>query len=152
MKFKINTFLITILLSLSLFSCTGFKDLEFKEYKDLKLENVGFSKTTLSLKLVYYNPNNFGLELNHTEMELFINDNDLCHVDQNVQVRIHKRDALDVPIKVDIDMKNIIKNSLIGLFNKEVEIRAKGKIKAGKANIFKVVPFEYKTKQKLSPF
>jgi LEA14-like dessication related protein len=152
MKFKINTFLITILISLSLFSCTGFKDLEFKEYKDVKLENVGFSKTTLSLKLIYYNPNNFGMELNHTEMDLFINDNYLGHVDQNVQVRIPKRDKFTLPIKVDVDMKNIIKNSLIGLFNKEVEIRAKGKIKAGKANIFKVVPFEYKTKQKLSPF
>jgi len=152
MKLNIHTFISTILLSLSLFSCTGFKDLKFKEYKDVKLENVGFSKTTLSLSLVYYNPNNFGMELNHTEMDLFINDNYLGHVDQNVQIRIPKRDNFTLPIKLDIDMKNIIKNSLMGLFNKEVEIRAKGKIKAGKANIYKVVPFEYKTKQKLSPF
>jgi hypothetical protein len=152
MKLNIHTFISTILLSLSLFSCTGFKDLEFKEYKDVKLDKVGFNKTTLSLSLVYYNPNNFGLELNHTEMDLFINDNYLGHVDQNVQVKVPKRDKFTLPIKVDIDMKNIIKNSLMGLFNKEVEIRAKGKIKAGKANIFKVVPFEYKTKQKLSPF
>jgi len=152
MKFKIHTFLVIISLSLLIFSCTGFKDLEFKEYKDLKLDKVGFNKTTLSLSLVYYNPNNFGLELNHTEMDLFINDNYLGHVDQNVQVRVPKRDKFTLPIKVDIDMKNIIKNGLISLFNKEVEIRAKGKIKAGKANIYKVVPFEYKTKQKLSPF
>ena len=152
MKFKLNTFFILISISTILFSCTGFKDLEFKEYKDVKLDKVGFNKTTLSLSLVYYNPNNFGLELNHTEMDLFINDNYLGHVDQNVQVRVPKRDKFTLPIKVDVDMKNIIKNSLIGLFNKEVEIRAKGKIKVGKANIFKVVPFEYKTKQKLSPF
>jgi LEA14-like dessication related protein len=152
MRFKLNTFFILISISTILFSCTGFKDLEFKEYKDVKLDKVGFNKTTLSLSLVYYNPNNFGLELNHTEMDLFINDNYLGHVDQNVQVRVRKRDRFTLPIKVDIDMKNIIKNGLMGLFNKEVEIRAKGKIKAGKANIFKVVPFEYKTKQKLSPF
>jgi LEA14-like dessication related protein len=152
MIFKLNTFFILISITTILFSCTGFKDLEFKEYKDVKLDKVGFNKTTLSLSLVYYNPNNFGLELNHTEMDLFINDNYLGHVDQNVQVRVRKRDRFTLPIKVDIDMKNIIKNGLMGLFNKEVEIRAKGKIKAGKANIFKVVPFEYKTKQKLSPF
>ena len=152
MKYKIHTFVVTISMSFLLFSCNGFKDLEFKEYKDVKLENLGFNKTTLSLKLIYYNPNNFGMELNHTEMDLFINDNYLGHVDQNVQVRIPKRDRFTLPIKVDVDMKNLIKNSLIGLFNKEVEIRAKGKIKAGKANIYKVVPFEYKTTQKLSPF
>ena len=152
MKNKKNTFFMLISISLLLLSCTKFKDLEFKEYRDVKLDKVGFNKTTLSLSLVYYNPNNFGLELNHTEMDLFINDNYLGHVDQNVQIRIPKRDKFTLPIKVDVDMKNIIKNSLIGLFNKEVEIRAKGKIKAGKANIFKVVPFEYKTKQKLSPF
>jgi LEA14-like dessication related protein len=152
MKNKTNTFFILIFISLFLLSCTKFKDLEFKEYRDVKLEKVGFNKTTLSLSLIYYNPNNFGLELNHTEMDLFINDNYLGHVDQNVQVRVPKRDKFTLPIKIDIDMKNIIKNGLMGLFNKEVEIRAKGKIKAGKANIFKVVPFEYKTKQKLSPF
>ena len=152
MKNKTNTFFILIFISLFLLSCTKFKDLEFKEYRDVKLDKVGFNKTTLSLSLVYYNPNNFGLELNHTEMDLFINDNYLGHVDQNVQVRVPKRDKFTLPIKIDIDMKNIIKNGLMGLFNKEVEIRAKGKIKAGKANIFKVVPFEYKTKQKLSPF
>jgi LEA14-like dessication related protein len=152
MKNKKNTFFILIFISLFLLSCTKFKDLEFKEYRDVKLDKVGFNKTTLSLSLVYYNPNNFGLELNHTEMDLFINDNYLGHVDQNVQVRVPKRDKFTLPIKIDIDMKNIIKNGLMGLFNKEVEIRAKGKIKAGKANIFKVVPFEYKTKQKLSPF
>ena len=152
MKFKINTFLAFISICLFLFSCSGFKDLEFKEYKDVKLETLGFNKTTLSISLVYYNPNNFGMELNHTEMDLFINDNYLGHVDQNVQIRIPKRDKFTLPIKLDIDMKNIIKNSLMGLFNKEVEIRAKGKIKAGKANIYKVVPFEYKTTQKLSPF
>ena len=152
MKNKKNTFFMLISISLLLLSCTKFKDLEFKEYRDVKLDKVGFNKTTLSLSLIYYNPNNFGLELNHTEMDLFINDNYLGHVDQNVQIRIPKRDKFTLPIKVDVDMKNIIKNSLIGLFNKEVEIRAKGKIKAGKANIFKVVPFEYKTKQKLSPF
>jgi LEA14-like dessication related protein len=152
MKNKKNTFFMLISISLLLLSCTKFKDLEFKEYRDVKLDKVGFNKTTLSLSLVYYNPNNFGLELNHTEMDLFINDNYLGHVDQNVQVRVPKRDKFTLPIKIDIDMKNIIKNGLMGLFNKEVEIRAKGKIKAGKANIFKVVPFEYKTKQKLSPF
>jgi LEA14-like dessication related protein len=133
-------------------SCGGIKDLEFKEYKNLKIEKVGFSQTTVSVDLVYYNPNTFGLELKNTDLDIYINDNLLGHSAQEVQVQIPKKQQFTLPLKIDVDMKNILKNSLTTLLSKEVTIKATGKIKVGKANLYKTLPFEYSTKQEISLF
>ncbi len=133
-------------------SCGGIKDLEFKEYKNFKLEKAGFSKSTITVDLVYYNPNTFGLELKNTDLDIFINDNLLGHSAQEVQVQIPKKQQFTLPLKIDVDMKNILKNSLTTLLSKEVTIKATGKIKVGKANIYKTLPFEYSTKQEISLF
>jgi LEA14-like dessication related protein len=135
-----------------LYSCGGIKDLEFKEYKNLKIEKVGFSQTSVSVDLVYYNPNTFGLELKNTDLDIYINDNLLGHSAQEVQVQIPKKQQFTLPLKIDVDMKNILKNSLTTLLSKEVTIKATGKIKVGKANLYKTLPFEYSTKQEISLF
>jgi len=133
-------------------SCHGIKELEFKEYKNFKLEKAGFSKSTISVDLVYYNPNTFGLELKKTDLDIYINDNLLGHSVQEVQVNIPKKQQFTLPLKIDVDMKNILKNSLTTLLNKEVTIKATGKIKVGKANLYKTLPFEYSTKQEIILF
>ena len=151
MKYLINSIFLTCMIVL-LNSCGGIKDLEFKEYKNLKIEKVGFSQTTVSVDLVYYNPNTFGLELKNTDLDIYINDNLLGHSAQEVQVQIPKKQQFTLPLKIDVDMKNILKNSLTTLLSKEVTIKATGKIKVGKANLYKTLPFEYSTKQEISLF
>ena len=153
MKMKLLFLSILLTCIIILFnSCGGIKDLEFKEYKNFKLEKAGFSKSTISVDLVYYNPNTFGLELKKTDLDIYINDNFLGHSVQEVQVNIPKKQQFTLPLKIDVDMKNILKNSLTTLLNKEVTIKATGKIKVGKANLYKTLPFEYSTKQEISLF
>ena len=150
--YKLALLYFFLIFTLILGSCHSFKDLEFKEYKNLKLEKLGFSNTSLSAELNFYNPNNFGLELNETNLDIYINENLLGHSSQMFQVKIPKRGNFNLPLKIDLDMKNLLKNSLTSLFNKEVTIKTVGKIRAGKAGFFRTVPFEYTTQQKLSPF
>ena len=133
-------------------SCGSVKDLEFRSFNNVKIEKVGFASSTLSVDLVYYNPNNFGLELSRTDLDIYLNDNFLGHSTQVMQVKLPRRDQFTLPIKVDLDMKNLLKNSLTSIFNSEVTIKAVGKIKVGKAGVYKILPFEYVTKQNLSLF
>jgi hypothetical protein len=49
-------------------------------------------------------------------------------------------------------MKNFLKNAINALFKDEVSIRVSGKMKVGKAGFYKLLPLEFTTKQKLSPF
>ncbi|HPH85460.1 MAG TPA: LEA type 2 family protein [Ferruginibacter sp.] len=143
-----------LLCTLPLFmtSCRTPKDLEFREFKNLSLENIGFSGANLKVDVVYYNPNNFSLELNRTDLDIFVDSNFLGHSSQDIQVKVPKRDIFTIPLKVELDMKNLLKNGITSLFNKEVNVKVLGKVKVGKAGVFKSFNVDYQTVQKLSLF
>ena len=149
-KFKILLPIILFLFFMT--SCRSPKDLEFREFNGVKLDKLGFSASSLSVNLVYFNPNNFGLELNRTELDIFVDSVYLGHSSQLLQVPIPRRDVFTIPLKVDLDMKNLLKNSLVSLFNKEVAIRTVGNVKVGKAGIYKNIKVDYTTRQQLSLF
>jgi len=149
---RYSPILLSVLVSIFFVSCNSVKDLEFKQIKNVRLEKLGFAKSTLSAEVVYYNPNNFSLELSQSEFDIYINNNLLGHSSQQTQVKIPNRKAFSLPIQFELDMKNLIKNGINGLIQKEVEIRTVGKIKAGKAGIFKILPLDFTTKQQLSLF
>ena len=141
-----------LLLSILFPSCGSIKELEYKSINDIKIEKVGFVSSTLSAELVYYNPNNFSLELSRSEMDIYLNNNFLGHSTQTYQIKIPKHGQFSLPMRIDLNMKNLLKNGLTSMFNKEVSIRAVGKIKVGKGKVSKSFPFDYTTKQNLSLF
>lgn len=147
---KYLTLLSFLFLSIVVTSCRTPKDLEFREFKNLKLENMGFSSSRVSVDLIYYNPNNFGLELKQTDFDVYIDKNFLGHSAQDLQVSVKKRNEFVLPLKLDLDMKNLIKNGLTAFLNKTVTIRVVGKVKVGKAGVFKSFPVDYSTIQTLS--
>ena len=150
MKTPLLSFIGFVMICMS--SCREPKDLEFRSFKNLRVEDVSFSSAKLNVDLTYYNPNNFGLELNKTDLDIFIDSNYLGHSLQDIQVRIPKRQEFTVPLKVDLDMKNLLKNGVATLFNKQVAIRVLGKVKVGKAGVMKNFNVDYTTIQTLSLF
>lgn len=133
-------------------SCSAPRELEFKEYNSVSIDKMGFSNSTIKMNLVYFNPNNFGLELKRTELDIFINDVFLGHSSQELQVAIPRKNNFTLPLKIDVDMKNLLKNGISTLFNKEVAVRATGTIKLGKAGVYKNFKVNYQGKQQLSLF
>ncbi len=133
-------------------SCQSPKDLEFREFNNLELDKIGFSASALKVNLVYYNPNNFGMELNRTELDIFVDSTFLGHSSQLLQVPIPSRDVFTIPLRVDLDMKNLLKNGIMTMMKKEVLVRAVGNVKVGKAGIYKNIKVDYTTKQQFSLF
>lgn len=133
-------------------SCRTPKDLEFREFNNLSLEKLGFAGANLTVDLVYYNPNNFGLELNRTDLDVYLDSTYLGHSSQDIQVAIPKRDIFTVPLKIEIDMKNLLKNGLTSLLRKEVNVRVTGKVKVGKGGVFKSFTVDYQTVQRIDLF
>ena len=130
-------------------SCLAPKDLIYKDFQNLSVEKLGFGSSQLKLDLIYYNPNNFGLQLKRTDLDIFIDNNLLGHTAQEYQVNIPKRGDFTLPVQVDVDMKNMLKNALSSIFNKEVMIKVVGTVKLGKANVYKTFPVNYEGLQKL---
>ncbi len=133
-------------------SCHAPKDLVFKEFKNLKLSQVDFSGAALSVDLVYYNPNNFGLSLSRTDLDIFVDSTFLGHSIQDIQVAIPRRNDFTVPLKINLDMKNLLKNGLVSMMNKQVSVKVLGSVKVGKAGIYKSFPVDYTTVQTFSLF
>lgn len=149
----IASLLLVVFTMLFLPSCQKPKDLVFKEYKNLKVENVNFKTATLLVDLVYNNPNNFSLQLSRTDLDIYVDDTFLGHSSQNIQTTIQKKQDFTLPLKVDLDVKNLLKNGIAGvtsMFNKDVKIRFTGTIKLGKAGVYKNFKVDYTTVQNLS--
>jgi LEA14-like dessication related protein len=142
--------LIVLIMLLFLSSCREPRELEYRDFKNLSTENLGFSSSTIKVDLVYYNPNNFGLQLKRTDLDVFINGNLLGHTAQDYQISIPRRGEFTLPLKIDVDMKNAYKNAFPALFGKEVMVKITGKVKVGKANVFKSFNVNYEGKQKFS--
>lgn len=133
-------------------SCQEPKSLEFKEFKNLSVDKLSFAGAELKVDLVYYNPNNFGLQLNRTDLDVYIDSTFLGHSSQDIQVNVPKRDVFTIPLKLDLDVKNLLKNGMTSLFNKNVSVRVLGSVKVGKAGIYKSFPVDYTSIQNFSLF
>lgn len=143
--------LITLLILLFFMSsCRAPKDLEYRDFKNLSSEKLGFTTSTFKVDLIYYNPNNFGLQLKRTDLDVYIDSNYLGHTAQDFQINIPRRGEFTLPLSIEVDMKNAYKNAIPALFGKEVLVRVTGKIKIGKANVFKSFNVNYEGKQTFS--
>ena len=90
-------------------SCQAPKELVYRDFKNLKVEKAGFSSTTLKLDLVYYNPNNFGLQLKYTDLDIYVDSNYLGHSSQDYQITIPRLSEFTLPLQIDVAMENLIK-------------------------------------------
>ena len=133
-------------------SCQAPKELVYRDFKNLKIEKVGFASTTLKLDLIYYNPNNFGLQLKYADLDIFVDNNYLGHSTQDYQINIPRLAEFTMPMQLDVDMKNLLKNSFQSLLGKEVLVKITGTVKLGKANVYKTFPVNYEGLQTFSAF
>jgi len=50
---------------------------------------------------------------------------------------------------LEVDMKNILKNSLTALLNKQVTVKVMGSVRVGKANFYMNIPVNYEGLQEV---
>lgn len=135
-----------------MFSCASPKALEYKTYHNFSVKSLGFNSSTIALDLEYYNPNNFGLQLRNSDLDIFIDGNRFGHSTSDTLIKILRRSTFILPIKFDVDMQNLFKNAMSTLLGKEVTVKLTGKLKVGKGNVFLSFPLNYESKETFSLF
>ena len=148
--FRLGILIMTIWGAVS--SCEKAKDLEFVRVAGITFDNLGFSKSVIRLTLAYYNPNNFNLKLKDASFDLFFDDTPVGHSVQDTMIAIPAKDTFFFPVKLEVNMENVVKNAWGALMNKEVTIRATGNCKVGKGGVYLPFPIKCETKQPLKFF
>lgn len=144
--------IIFLLLLCTFFACKKPQGFDYRDVQNFSIDSLGFDHSAVSMNLVYFNPNNFGVDLKHVDCDIFVNHNFLGKYVLDTTMHIARRSEFSLPSHVQVDMRNIYKNSLNVLFSQEIQVDITGTTRVGKAGIFVNVPFKYSGKHKLSMF
>ncbi len=133
-------------------SCKKPQGFEYRDLKNVKVQQLGFDKTNLSIDLVYFNPNNFGVDLKRVDCEVYIDKNYLGTYKLDTTMHIDKRSEFTLPSTMAVNTQGIFKNALTVLLSNEVLVTVKGTTRVGKAGIYITVPFNYEARHKMTFF
>ena len=137
-------------ISILLVSCSKPKSFEYRGVKNIRVQQIGFDKSKLSMDLVYFNPNSFGVRLKKVDCDIFVDNNFLGKYTLDTSLYIDKKSEFVLPSYMNVDMKNVYKNIFQVLFSKEVTVKLKGTTKVGKSGVYLTVPINFETKQKFT--
>ena len=131
-------------------SCRQPKLLVYKDVKNFKLNGFGLNNSSISMDVSMYNPNRFSIKLKDADVDIYVNK---AYIGKMFVVKgkyvIPKADSFLLPINVDVDLKNVLPNALKLLFDKHIEVKVTGKIKAGKHGLYVTVPINYEGKHEI---
>ena len=133
-------------------SCKKPQAFEYRDIKDFKIANLGFDQSTISMNLIYFNPNNYGVDLKHIDCDVYVDHNYLGKYVLDTVMHISKKSAFELPSKLDVDMRNLFKNAFHTLLSQDILLEVRGNTRLGKAGIFINAPFNYSGRQKISIF
>lgn len=140
--------LLMVALAVVLFSasCSSIKEIEYLGMKDTKLESLSLSSGIVKTILQYNNPNNFGLDIKETNLEVYVNDKYLGIAENPEKMIIPKSSVFDFPIRVHFNPIQVLGIAFKNSMSKEVTLRVKGTAKLGKQGVFMRVPIDVQEK------
>jgi|SRR5687768_13429907 len=148
-------FISTLLAGLVLLSSCGsgsIKEPEYRDIRDVRLINVGLLQTTAGVDLIYYNPNNFGVQLNEVRGDVYIDNHYLGRFTIDEKVDVGKRKEFIVPAIIKLDNIGAIKNQRELWKKKEAMVRIEGSARVKRSGIGISVPIRYEGMQNIERF
>lgn len=151
MKTLISTLAFGIVL---LTSCgtANIKEPEYRYIREIKLIEMGLLQSTAGIDMVYYNPNNFGVQLAEARGDVYVDNAYLGRFSLDDKVQVRKRSEFIVPAIIKVDMIGAIKNQQEILKKKEVLVRIEGMARVKKAGMSREVPIRYESMQNVERF
>jgi LEA14-like dessication related protein len=130
-------------------SCTSIKNIEYQNLEVLKIEKINLTETQMQVCLSCYNPNNYGVEIKSSILDIFLNETKIGSSEQTQTIKISKKSTFKCPLTVSINLKKTILNLGLGLLNQEFDLKIKGIVSLKKGLLVKSLPVEISKKLKL---
>lgn len=149
-------YFILILSIFQLTACSGPEYPEFQELKNAKFKSVGFlhgASVTFNADAIFYNPNPIGAKVTEVDLDLYIDDKKVTHINQDVSAVMKANSNFTLPLSFDIDLKDLFKDgkSALGglLKTQKIQYKMKGTLKVGVGSIEIAVPVEYEGEEEI---
>ncbi len=150
-----KTMIPAILISLIVFSSCGtanVKEPEYRDIREVRLLELGLLQSTAGVDLIYYNPNNFGVQVTEARGDVYIDNAYLGRFGLDEKVQVPKRSEFIVPAIVKLDMIGAIKNQREIFKKKEAMVRIEGVARVKKAGITREIPIHFESLQNIERF
>jgi len=150
-----KTLLLSLILGAVLSSSCGTARLqqpEYREVRDVRLIELGLLQSTAGISLVYYNPNNFSVQLSEAHGDVYIDSSFLGRFELEEKVQVGKKKEFVVPALIKLDMIGAIKNQRDLFQKKEALIRIEGVARVKKSGFSREVPIHYESLQNIERF
>ncbi len=152
----LKAILSTLAIALILFSsCGGKNNVQEPEYRDIRnvrLINFGPLQSTAGVDLVYYNPNDFGVQIATARGDIYIDNNYFGRFELDDKVQVRKRSEFILPATVKVDMIGVVKNQRELYKKKEAIVRIEGIATLKKAGFSREIPIKYESMQNIERF
>ena len=149
-----KTIISTLALAFVLFSCstTNVKEPEYRDINNIRLVELGLLQSTAGIDFVFYNPNNFGVQVTDARGDVYIDNAYLGRFDLAEKVNVDKRSEFVVPALIKLDMIGAVKNHRDLLDKKEAMIRIDGIARVKKAGFSKDITIKYERMENIERF
>ena len=143
---------ITAVVFLSSCSTANVKEPVYREIREVRLIQAGLLQSTAGIDLVYYNPNNFGVQVEEARGDVYIDSIFFGRFGLGEIVQVNKNAEFTIPAIVKVDMIGILKNQRDLLKKKEAFIRINGMARLRKAGFTKEIPIKFENMENIERF
>ncbi|MEO7768092.1 MAG: LEA type 2 family protein [Ferruginibacter sp.] len=147
-----TSFLFIALIVLSSCGISNVKEPEYRDIREIRLIEVGLLQSTAGVDLVYYNPNNFSVQVAEARGDVYLDSMYLGRFGLSETVQVNKKSEFVIPATVKLDMIGILKNQRDLLKKKEVLLRIEGLARVTKSGFSKDLPIKFEKMQNIERF
>ena len=153
MKTLISTLTLgLVILSSCRTSNVNVQEPEYRDIRNVRLMKVGVLQTTAGVDLVYFNPNEFGIQLTEARGDIYIDNTYFGRFDLGEKVQVRKRSEIVLPVVLKLDNVGAVMNQRDIYKKNEALVRIEGMARVKKAGISKDVPIKYEKMQNIERF
>lgn len=153
---KALLYTLTIFIAVAILSsCGGKNNLQEPEYRDIqnvRLISLGPLQSTAGVDLVYYNPNDFGVQVAAARGDIYIDNNYFGRFELDDKVQVRKRSEFILPAIVKVDMIGVAKNQRELYKKKEALVKIEGVATVRKAGFSREIPIKYENMENIERF
>lgn len=142
----VKQLLFFLLIATAVFSCKKpDKELEFKHVENIKVKKVTGEEVLLSADAVFYNPNDVKMKLREIDVEVYIIDNKVGKINQNIKTTIPALNDFTVPFDAVFNIKQVggLGTLLSIMGGRKLQVRYDGHIKVTVHGVPFKVPVDY---------